>query len=243
MAGTVGAWAFVFARGGSAGLPRKNLMELGGLPLIGRAIRVALSAECVERVIVSTDCEEIATVAQQFGAEVPWLRPNELATAESPEWDSWGHAVQSYQASDGSFPFETFVSLPATAPLRRRADILRSVALFQSGEFDLVLTVTRSDRHPAYNLLRELSDGSVQLLDRTRSPIHRRQDSPPVFEIVPVAYVTSPRHILRAEGVLDGRIGAVAVAPETAVDIDGGLDLDYADFLLRRSPEDYSESL
>ena len=93
--------AFVFARGGSKGLPGKNLRPLAGKPLIAHAIEHALAVPRIERVIVSTDSTDIAQVARDFGAEVPFMRPAELATDDSPEWLSWRHAVDFVRQEEG----------------------------------------------------------------------------------------------------------------------------------------------
>ena len=96
MAGN-GVIAFVFARGGSKGLPGKNLRQFAGKPLIAHAIEHALAVPRIDRVIVSTDSPDIASVARDFGAEVPFLRPADLAADDSPEWLSWRHALNFLQ--------------------------------------------------------------------------------------------------------------------------------------------------
>src|SRR5687767_5970077 len=90
---------FIFARGGSKGIPRKNIRLLGGKPLIAYSIEAARASRFIERVIVSTDDPEIAKVAQQYGAEIPFIRPAELAQDNSPEWLAWQHAVRSLTTS------------------------------------------------------------------------------------------------------------------------------------------------
>ena len=114
--------AFIFARGGSKGLPGKNIRPLGGKPLIAWSIEHALAVKRIERVIVSTDSEEIAAVARDYGAEVPFIRPAELAQDDSPEWLSWRHALNYLGETTGALP-EVMVSVPTTAPLRLAIDI------------------------------------------------------------------------------------------------------------------------
>jgi N-acylneuraminate cytidylyltransferase len=93
--------AFIFARGGSKGLPGKNIRNFGGKPLIAWSIECALSVKAIDQVIVSTDSEEIAEISKSFGAEVPFIRPSELATDQSPEWLSWQHALRFLEKSSG----------------------------------------------------------------------------------------------------------------------------------------------
>ena len=98
------AVAVIFARGGSKGLPGKNIRPLAGKPLIAWAIEHALAVKRIDRVIVSTDSEEIAAVAREYGAEVPFLRPAELARDDSPEWLAWRHALNYFLNVDGVLP-------------------------------------------------------------------------------------------------------------------------------------------
>ena len=114
--------ALICARGGSKGLPGKNIRPLGGKPLISWAIDQAKSVSRISRVIVSTDSEEIARVARASGAEVPFIRPAELAQDSSPEWLVWRHALNFLKETEGTYP-DLFVVVPATAPLRSVQDL------------------------------------------------------------------------------------------------------------------------
>ena len=129
------AVAFIFARGGSKGLPGKNIRMFAGKPLIAWAIEHAHKAEGIGRVIVSTDSEEIAAVASQYGAEVPFMRPSHLAKDDSPEWLSWRHALEFIRNDEGSLP-DAMVSVPVTAPLRQPVDVERCLELFSEGDAD-----------------------------------------------------------------------------------------------------------
>lgn len=115
--------AFIFARGGSKGIPGKNIALLGGLPLIAHSIRQARACPAIAQVVVSTDDEAIAEVARQQGALVPFLRPAELASDKASEWLAWQHAVSHCLRDPSIGPFSVFISLPATAPLRQVQDI------------------------------------------------------------------------------------------------------------------------
>lgn len=218
--------AFVFARGGSKGLERKNLRLLGGRPLIAHAVAAARSAASVDRVLVSTDDEEIAAVAAANGAEVPWLRPPELATDDAPEWLAWKHAVAEVERTDG--PFDEFVSVPTTSPLRTPDDIDACIGHFRGGAFDAVLSVRAAERNPWFNMIRFGPDGLARLCCGEGPSPSRRQAAPPVFDITTVAYVLDPRFILEAGGFFEGRVGAVEIPRRRAIDIDDHLDLEIA---------------
>lgn len=225
--------AFVFARGGSKGLVDKNLRELGGITLIGRAVDAALAAASVDRVVVSTDSPAIAAVARDHGAEVPWLRPRELASDTCPERLAWRHACDRVEAVSG--PIGLFVSVPATAPLRHYSDIDRAVARYRAGNADLVVTVTPARASPYFTIVGMDADCGLGYLVDEGGRFARRQDAPEVFEITPVAYVSTPAHIRTADRLFQGRVEGSVVPTERAVDIDDDLDLAFAEFLVARA--------
>ncbi|MHA1597316.1 MAG: acylneuraminate cytidylyltransferase family protein [Alphaproteobacteria bacterium] len=221
--------AFIFARGGSKGLPGKNLRPLGAKPLLAHAIDAARAAESIDRIIVSTDDEEIAAAARQYGAEVPFLRPPELATDDAPEWLAWRHALGEMKAEAENVGL--FVSVPTTSPLRAPADIDACVARFREGDCDAVFAVTPAAHNPYFNMVTLDDDGLAHLAIQPDGEVKRRQAAPPVFDITTVCYVVSPSFIERADGLFDGRIGVVEVPGERAVDIDTELDFKIAEAL------------
>ena len=225
--------AFIFARGGSKGIPGKNITLLGGKPLIVHSIEHALTHPAIGRVIVSTDDEAIADVALKGGAEVPFRRPAALASDSAPEWLAWQHAVR-FMQEQGDL-FSTFISLPATAPLRNHADISACLARHQRGDVDLVLTGTPAARSPYFNMVRLNNDGLVELA--VPGTYTRRQDAPQLFDLTTVAYVSSPDFILQHNSIWAGRIALVSVPKERAVDIDEPIDLYIAECLYLRSQQ------
>lgn len=225
------ATAFIFARGGSRGLPGKNIRPLGGKPLIAWSIEHALAVKRIERLIVSTDSEEIAAVARDYGAEVPFIRPAELARDDSPEWLAWRHALNYLQESDGVLP-EAMVSVPATAPLRVPLDIENCLDEYEKGDADMVITVTDAHRSPYFNMVKTQVDGAVSLVIPPCSAITRRQDAPVVFDMATVAYVARPEFVMTRNATFEGRVRAVHVPAERAMDIDTLLDFQIAECLL-----------
>ncbi len=127
--------AFMFARGGFKGLPDKNILEIGGVPLIAWSIKHAKSCSSIERVIVSTDSEKIKKIALEYGADVPFMRPAELATDTASELDAWRHAIKELERLDGAYP-EIIISLPATSPLRIPSDIDRALERYSEGDVE-----------------------------------------------------------------------------------------------------------
>jgi CMP-N-acetylneuraminic acid synthetase len=228
-ASTVG---FIFARGGSKGVPGKNIRLLGGKPLIAWSIEHARSVRRIERVLVSTDSEEIAAVARQCGAEVPFMRPAHLAMDDSPEWLAWRHGLDYLMSTSGSMP-DVMVSIPTTAPLRVPLDIENCLDEYAKGGADAVITVAEAHRSPYFNMVARDRDGRVRLVIPPPKEIARRQDVPAVYDITTVAYVVSAGFVMRCNGLFEGRVRAVQVPIERALDIDTPFDFQVAECLMR----------
>ncbi len=226
---------FIFARGGSKGLPRKNTRMLAGKPLIAYAIETALASELIDRVIVSTDDNEIADVARQYGAEIPFMRPQELACDDSREWLAWQHAIRTLEAAKGTRKASVFVSIPPTAPLRAVEDVDVCIRTLLESDADIVITVKQADRNPYFNMVSLDEDGYAQLVIPLDRPIHRRQDAPQVYDMTTVAYVARPDFVLNSRSAFEGKVKAIVVPAERALDIDTELDFMFADFLLGAS--------
>lgn len=227
----MGYTAFVFARGGSKGLPGKNILPLAGRPLIAWSIETALNVDRVDRVIVSTDSDEIAAVARECGAQVPFMRPAHLAADDSPEWLAWRHALQFLADTEGQMP-PALLSVPTTSPLRSGADIDACLDEFEQNEPDAVITVTPAHRNPWFNMVKVDENGWVhRLLDSQEAPV-RRQDGPIVLDITTVAYVVSSRFVMESGSLFDGTLRSVEVPYERSIDIDGPLDFMMAECLL-----------
>lgn len=228
--------AFIFARGGSKGLPGKNIRPLGGKPLIAWSIEQALAVERIDRVIVSTDSDEIASISKQYGAEVPFIRPANLATDESPEWLAWRHGLEYLKEETSAMP-EIMVSLPATAPLRFMSDINNCIDEYEKGPTDVVITVTDAHRSPYFNMVKENPDGTYGLVNSPPLTIERRQDAPMVYDMATVCYVVNSEFVMSRDSIFEGRVRAVHVPIERAIDIDTLLDFQIAEVLLSKSGE------
>lgn len=226
--------AFIFARGGSS-MPGKNLRPLLGRSLLARAIDVAKAAKGIDRVIVSTDSEDIAREARDNGADVPFMRPAELATDTAPEWRAWQHAVAWVQQTHGDGGLTRFVSVPTSAPLRLPSDVEKCLAAFDGGACDAVITVRPADRNPFFNMVVLDDSGAARLASKPAENITRRQMAPAMYDITTVAYVASPSFVMRAQGLFDGRVRAVLVPKERAVDIDDEWDLVTAEAYMRHA--------
>ena len=146
----------ITARGGSKGIPRKNVVNVAGKPLIAWTITAALGANVLDRVIVSTDDEEIADIAQKWGAEVPFMRPSGLSNDNSPHVDVLIHAINWLQENEDYFP-EYLMLLQPTSPLRTIVDIQKSFALAIDRKADCVISVQEALSHP-YSMMQLSED-------------------------------------------------------------------------------------
>tara|TARA_B100001013_G_C24485850_1_gene393140 strand:+ start:30 stop:719 length:690 start_codon:yes stop_codon:yes gene_type:complete len=222
--------AFIFARGGSKGLPGKNISLLNGKPLLGYAIDLAKEIDEISNVFVSTDDKNIAEVARQYDAQII-NRPVSLAQDDSPEWLSWKHAIEFVE--DKNLQFDKFLALPTTAPLRNKMDVQSCLDLLDS-HTDVVVTITESHRSPFFNMVTIKKDGYLELLSADGKIYTRRQDVPQSYDLTTVAYVTRPEYILSSDSLFEGRVKAVNIPRERAVDIDNKMDFMIAETLLKR---------
>lgn len=225
--------ALICARGGSKGVPNKNIKVLGGKPLIVRSINQVKEIKEINKVIVSTDSKEIANIAVDAGAEVPFMRPIELAKDDAPEWLVWRHALENIKLLDGKYP-DILVIVPVTSPLRSVNDIKNCLFEYQKGNADIIITATDSHRNPYYNMIKINEEGLASLVIQPSEILTRRQDSPNVYDMSTVAYVTNPKYILEKQGIFSGKVRYVHIPIERALDIDTSFDFRIAELLLSK---------
>jgi N-acylneuraminate cytidylyltransferase len=225
--------AGIFARGGSKGVPGKNLRVVGGQSLIQRAVIQAAQARHVTRVLCSTDSQEIADEAERYGAEVPWLRPAELAQDTSREWDSWCHMVR-YLRDQGDNPMY-LMAVPCVAPLRTLEDLNKCTDLAASSSADVIMAVSDAHKNPWFNMVTiNETTNQVRLVNEPAKRIYNRQAAPQVYDVSTVAFIIKCDYLLEATSIYDGETRAVILPKTHCVDIDTEDDIAYAEFLLAR---------
>jgi len=220
------------ARGGSKGVAGKNIRPLLGKPLIAWSIEQALGCPEIDRVVVSTDSPAIADAARQYGADVPFMRPAELANDSAGKWEVWQHALAACEAHYGE-TIELFVDLDCTSPLRDVEDISKAIAQFRASDVDAVFTVCEARKNPYFNML-EMVDGYQRICKQLPKPIVRRQDAPRVFEHVASIYVLSPDYLRRGTGLLSGRTQGYDIGANKSLDIDSEFDFELIEYLMKR---------
>ena len=217
------------ARGGSKGVPGKNVRPLGGIPLIAHSIRQALAvAPDAEDVVVSTDSEEIARVALDAGAGVPFMRPSHLASDTAGSREVMLHAADTL-AQRG---YDTIALLQPTSPFRNPEDIRRALKLFEEKRPDMVVSVRPASTNPYYNAYESDAEGCLKV-SKGDGLITRRQDAPPVWEFDGAIYVISIESLRTYPSL--ARMPRIIPLPSTAefnVDIDTELDFIVAEHLL-----------
>jgi len=224
--------SLICARGGSKGLPRKNVRPFAGRPLIAHSIEMAKCSDHISDVIVSTDDEEIAKVASDFGANIPFMRPAELASDTAAEWLVWQHALG--WLCDQGRDIGALVILPPTAPLRNLDDVNGAIEMFLNSNCDGVTCGTDAHRNPFFNMVTIDSDKRCSLAMSGTNRFVRRQDAPAFYDLTTVCYVMSPHHIQTRQHLFDGDIRLYLVPSERAIDIDTRFDFELAEYVHRR---------
>ncbi len=211
--------AIIPARGGSRGLPRKNLRRVGGRSLVELAVRAGLEAPSVARVVVSTDDEAIASVAEGCGAEVPFRRPTRLAADETPTIEVLRHAVAELEASGTTI--EMVVTLQPTSPLRGASQVEAAIELVRGGA-DSAVSVAPLE--VPWSVIGYVADGRFIRGEQPPAADVRRQASPTAVRITGAIYVTR-RELLDRGLIIGPDAAALMTEAAVAVDVDTEADL------------------
>lgn len=216
------------ARGGSKGIPKKNIVELAGRPLIDYTIQAALKVAPIDHIILSTDSEEIVTVAERCGLPVAYRRPAALATDTAGSREVILDAMD--WADNQGIGYDAVVLLQPTSPLRLAEDILGAMSMF-TPDIDMVVSVAEARCNPYYNCFETDETGYLKI-SKGEGQYTRRQDVPPVYEYNGAVYVINPQSIRKMTlGSFPRRVPYVMPA-ERSVDIDAPVDLLVAEHLL-----------
>lgn len=221
----------ITARGGSKSIPRKNVKLVAGKPLIAWTIQAALDSHSLNRVIVSTDDAEIEQVSRAWGAEVPFLRPAELAQDTSPHMDVIIHATEWLETHENYCP-DYIVLLQPTSPLRTAQDIDAAVALALQKDADCVISVSESPAHPYLNK-RITEDGKLVDFVYTPEGYLPRQSFPPAYFVNGAIYLARRDVLLRERNWYTDNTYPHVMSPENSLDVDTPWDLHLADLVLR----------
>lgn len=218
--------AIIPARGGSKGIPMKNLVDIEGYPLIYYSIKHALDCELIDRVIVSTDSEEIAETSLKHGAEVPFMRPPELGEDHVLDFPVFEHAVKFLEENEG-YKADIIVHLRPTAPYRKPEWLKESIQkLIDNKDADSVRSVSPVHQHP-YRMF-ELENDYLKPLMRDEHPepyLLRRQDLPALYYYNCVIDVTRYETLMNKKSMTGNKMLSYIMPDEETVDVDTSLDL------------------
>lgn len=222
--------AIIPARGGSKGIPRKNVTVINGKPLIQYTIDAARSSKYLDKIIVSTDDHEIAEISKECGAEVPFLRPKELASDKAKTIDALLHAVEELTKQGNNYDY--LVLLQPTQPLRKGWHIDEAVQQIIEKEEESLVSVSKVREHPI--LMRTIDkEGKLKSLLKVNSTV-RRQDFPDVYKVNGSIYINKLNESFNEHTSLNDNQLAYVMATEYDLDIDEPADLDLLKYFLEK---------
>lgn len=225
--------AIIPARGGSKGLPGKNIKILNGSPLIAYTIKSAKESKTIDRIIVSTDDKRIAEISINYGAEIPFLRPKELATDDAKAIDNYIFTIEELKKRENII-YEEFVILQPTSPLRKTEDINNAIELFYEKKADSVISFSEAQHPP---LWAKKIDRNLKISNYFQDSIvnKNRQEIPIAF--MPNGAIFVFKYLLLKEKYTyySDKTYAYIMPQINSIDIDNLLDFEFAEFLIRRN--------
>ncbi len=225
--------AIIPARGGSRGVPKKNIHLLGGKPLIAWSIETGLACASLDRVIVSTDNDEIADVAKEYGAEVPFMRPAELSKNDTPDYPVFEHALRWLREEEG-YECDIVVHLRPTVPLRKSKYIEEAVKILENPEADCVRSVSPVRQHP-YWMKRCEDDRLLPFIEgKDESVYYQRQMLPPAYVLNACVDITRSSNVLEKGYLYGGTMFGYIIDDERMVDIDTEFDFVVAELIAKQ---------
>lgn len=227
--------AVIPARGGSKGLSRKNIRPLCGKPMIAYTIEAALSVSAIDRVVVSTESVEIAEIAKEYGAEVPFLRPEELAKDETPGIDPVIYTCQTMEKICKE-EYEYILLLQPTSPLRTKKHIEEAIEIFlrRKESFDSLVSVVLLEHPVEWNRRIGLQGKLEDFIPYSKQEIYARQKAEGLYRLNGAVYIAKKGDLYKARSFETERTLAYVMDRRSSVDIDTLEDFEYAEFLLER---------
>lgn len=220
------------ARGGSKGIPGKNIKLFDNKPLIYYSIELARLFASDQDICVSTDSEEIAACVRNAGLEVPFLRPPELASDSAGTHEVLQHAVAFYQSIGRTY--DALILLQPTSPFRKEIHLREAMAMYNSG-LDMVVSVKESAANPYFNLFEEDSRGFLEL-SKEGGRANRRQDMPKVYEYNGSIYIVNISSLLSVKSFVEFKaIRKYVMEEKYSIDLDTPDDWEYAEYLIRKN--------
>ena len=222
-------FAFIFVRKNSKRLKNKNISKLGDKPLLAYSIDIAKKIKKIDKIFVSTDSNRMISIAKK--KKVQFIRrPKKLCEDKSNELLSWKHAIK--YLKDKGEKFDVFLSLPATSPLRKKKDVINMIKIFDKKNADLVVSVTKTNRIPNYNMVKVDETGRTKMAVEKKNFKLKKNEK--LFDISTVGYISNPSYILKVKDIFFGKIYSVEIPRSRSLDIDDKFDLNMGKMLIKK---------
>ena len=222
----------ICARKGSKRVKNKNMRDLMNKPLIAHTIETAKKWGRADRIVVSTDSEEIARISKEYGAEVPFMRPYELASDTAPKLPVIQHVVKFLMDKENE-KFDLVVDLDPTSPLRTVEDIENAYNTMLQGDSINLFSVCSARKSPYFNMVELDDDGYAHLCKTLENPIFRMQDTPVVYELNASIYIYWTKHLFNMDSVINEGSIIYEMPYERSIDIDSEIDFNMVEFFIK----------
>ena len=223
--------AIIPARGGSKGIPNKNIMDICGKPLIAYSIEAGKKSKYIDEIIVSTDSEEIKVIAAKYGAVVPFLRPKQLSNDSAKSIDLVLHAIEFYK--NINIGFDYIVLLQPTSPLRNFAHVDEAIEKLMESNGTSLVSVRETDENPV--LMRTIENEKLKEVISFEGPNLRRQDLPRFYIFNGALYINSNDMLITKKRFIDEDTVPYVMNKESSVDIDTMLDAKLVELIIKEN--------
>ncbi|MFT8348040.1 cytidylyltransferase domain-containing protein [Clostridium saccharoperbutylacetonicum] len=227
--------AIIPARGGSKAIPRKNIKEINGKPLISYAINECKKSKYINRIIVSTEDEEISEISQKYGAEVPFLRPKELAEDSTPGIDPIIHCINWLRDNENYIP-QYVCLLQCTSPFRKFNQINAAFEKLVSEDADSIVSVCESEISPYW--MKKIQNGKMKNFLEDDTFHARRQDVPKVYRLNGAIYIAKTDILLKNKNWYTENTLPYVMDRNSSIDIDDMIDFKFSEFLMKENKND-----
>ena len=223
---------FIAARGGSKGVPKKNIRIIAGKPLIAHTVEASLGSKIFSHVVVSTEDDEIASIARKYGAEIPFSRPKELASDTTGMDEVLLHGINKLYSID--YKFDVMVNRDCTVPFIRNNDVEGCVKLLEDKQCDVVFGVYKQHHNPYFNMMEPNSEGFLRFSKSIGKKISSRQEAPTVYQLNGLC-VFNCKKFLEYGTIYMPKALPYEILPETGLMIDNELEFRIAEMMFQQN--------
>jgi CMP-N,N'-diacetyllegionaminic acid synthase len=224
--------ASICVRGGSKGVPGKNKRQLNGRPLIDYTIECAKNTPEIGAILVSTDDDELAALAEARGIPVPFRRPADLASDTASKWPVFIHLLETYEKNSGN-RIDILLDLDVTVPLRSPEDITGCLQVLRADpSLDVAITAYDAERNPYFNMVEMSGESRATIVKVPSVPFVRRQDAPRVYSLTPAVFAIRREALYTYSHWSQSRFSIYPMPRDRAVDIDTEIDFKFVEFLM-----------